>query len=391
MKIKRVFLIVLDSLGIGAAPDAEAFGDKGANTLRRLTAVPDFSLPHLTRLGLSGIDGVTYLSSVSSPIGAYGRMTEKSAGKDTTVGHFEIAGATVKTPFPTYPDGFPDEVIRAFCDAIGQKSVLCNRPYSGTEVIKDFGDAHLRTGKLIVYTSADSVFQIAAHESLYPPERLYEICRTARRLLVGKHGVSRVIARPFLGESGSFYRTENRRDFSIPAPHTTLLDLLEKAGQDVISVGKISDIFAGRGITEAIPSHNNEEGIRLTEALLSRDFHGLCFTNLVDFDMLYGHRNDALGYARALMQFDSALPRLLDRLSDTDCLIITGDHGCDPGDASTDHTREYTPLLIYGKQIKPINLGTRKSFADIGKTVAVLLSVNGESLDGESFADKILR
>ncbi len=384
--MRRVFLIVLDSLGIGAAPDAAAFGDAGANTLGRLTGATDLSVPNLLSLGLSEIDGVEYLPKNPRHTAAVARMQERSAGKDTTVGHFEIAGVVSEKPYPTYPNGFPSSVLDAFCAATG-RGVLCNLPYSGTDVIRDYGDRHRETGALIVYTSADSVFQIAAHEELVPPETLYRYCMAARAILQGEHGVSRVIARPFRGESGQYYRTENRRDFSLPPPRATLLDCLQAAGRDVISVGKIADIFCGQGITEAIPSHNNGEGMAATLALAKRDFYGLAFINLVDFDMLYGHRNDTAGYARALVEFDRFLSSLLRELREDDCLFITGDHGCDPGDTSTDHTREYTPLLVYGDKIRPCNLGTRYGFGDIAKTVATMLSVDADGLDGEAMTE----
>ncbi len=386
--MKRVFLIVLDSFGIGAAPDASLFGDSRANTLESIAKVKGFSLPNLSRLGLADIEGVTCLPKCETKIGACLRLSEVSMGKDTTVGHFELAGITLQTPFPTYPDGFPDDVIHAFSAAVG-RGVLCNRPYSGTEVIRDYGEEHVKTGNLIVYTSADSVFQIAAHEDLVPPETLYEYCRIARKLLVGKHGVSRVIARPFIGEKGAFTRTENRRDFSLPPPKKTMLELLESNGRDVIAVGKISDIFCGQGITRSIEAHNNEESMRAAEALLATDFSGLAFVNLVDFDMRYGHRNDPIGYARAMMRFDSFLPTLLSGLSEEDILFITGDHGCDPGDLSTDHTREYVPLLIYGKQVRPQNLGTRRGFYTVAKTVCDLLSVPSAEIPGESLAKEL--
>ncbi len=387
--MRRVFLIVLDSFGIGEMPDAADFGDAGANTLASIAGVEGFSLPHLSALGLSQIDGVKCLPRSGKPVGAYGRLSELSAGKDTTVGHFEIAGLVSKTPFPTYPYGFPDEILSAFSAKVGRE-ILCNKPYSGTDVIRDYGEAHLQSGDLIVYTSADSVFQIAAHESLVPPETLYEYCRVARELLVGRHGVARVIARPFVGEAPCFTRTENRRDFSLPPQGPTMLDLLSAAGRDVIAVGKISDIFCGRGVTERIPSHNNDEGMQITRALLSRDFSGLAFINLVDFDMIYGHRNNKEGYAAAMMRFDAFLPELLHGLGEEDCVIITGDHGCDPGDISTDHTREYTPLLIYGKRIRNAGLGTRCGFSTIAQTVLELLSVPADTLAGQSLAKEIL-
>ncbi len=373
--MERVFLIVLDSFGIGALPDAAAFGDSGANTLQSVSGSPLFHVPQMGKMGLFDIAGVTCGQKTDAPIAAYGRCAERSAGKDTTIGHWEIAGVVSNDPLPTYPNGFPQEVLDAFSRETG-RGVLCNLPYSGTAVIADYGDEHVRTGDLIVYTSADSVFQIAAHEELVPPEQLYEYCRIARRILVGKHGVGRVIARPFVGTSGNYTRTANRRDFSIEPPAKTLLDMVNDAGLETISVGKIYDIFCGRGISERVPTHSNEEGMQETAKLLLRNFHGLCFVNLVDFDMLYGHRRDIDGYARALSAFDRFLAENLAKLREEDLLIITADHGCDPGYlATTDHTREYTPLLVYRKGIAPCDLGTRSTFADIGATVAAWLGV----------------
>ena len=366
--MKRVFLIVLDSFGIGEAPDAADFGDAGANTLRSVFNTGMLNIPNLTRMGLGCIDGVNCLEKAEHPIASYGRIRELSRGKDTTTGHWEIAGIVSESPMPTYPNGFPDEVIDAFSKAVG-RGVLCNLPYSGTDVIRDYGEEHLRTGKLIVYTSADSVFQIAAHEDLVSTEELYEMCRKARALLVGEHGVGRVIARPFTGEAGSFKRTANRRDFSLLPPAPTVLDRIKDAGLDVIGVGKIGDIFAMAGITETNPTHSNAEGMEVTAAIAGRDFEGLCFTNLVDFDMTYGHRQDAKGYAEALGEFDSWLGDFLPTLREDDLLIITADHGCDPSDNSTDHTREYIPFLVYdGKHAK--NLGTLTGFARVGEAAA---------------------
>ena len=327
------------------------------------------------KMGLFNIAGVTCGQKEEHPIAAYGRCAERSAGKDTTIGHWEIAGIVSENPLPTYPNGFPAEVLDEFSRKTG-RGVLCNLPYSGTAVIAEYGDEHVRTGDLIVYTSADSVFQIAAHEELVPPEQLYEYCRIARSILTGKHGVGRVIARPFVGTSGAYTRTANRRDFSLEPPAATLLDQLHDAGFDTISIGKISDIFCGRGVSRSIPTHSNDEGMAETAKLLSSDFNGLCFVNLVDFDMLYGHRRDIAGYAKALSDFDAFLSENLTKLRDDDLLIVTADHGCDPGYlATTDHTREYTPLLIYGKGVTPCDLGTRSTFADIGATVAAWLGV----------------
>lgn len=373
-RAKRVFVIVLDSFGIGYEPDAHLFGDVGADTLGSIAKVDGFSLTTLPSLGLYNIDGVTVGVPTPSPLAAYARLRERSMGKDTTVGHWELMGVTSERPLPTYPDGFPEELLDAFSGAVG-RGVLCNKPYSGTEVIRDYGDEHTATGDLIVYTSADSVFQIAAHEAIVPIETLYEYCRIARRLLVGEHGVGRVIARPFVGESGAYRRTANRHDFSLEPPTVTVLDELKAAGKDVIAVGKITDIFAGRGVTESIFTHSNDEGMQVTGEVASRDFEGLCFTNLVDFDMLYGHRQDARGYARAMMAFDAWLSDFLPALGDDDTLIVTADHGCDPSDNSTDHTREYVPMLLYGKGISPENLGTLDGFDTVGKVVKTLLGV----------------
>ena len=384
--MKRVFIIVLDSLGIGAEPDAADFGDVGANTLRSVSAGQGFAIPHLLEAGMGNLDGVDYLPRTDKPTAALARLRERSRGKDTTIGHWELAGVVSPTPLPTYPDGFPAEVLDAFTQATG-RGVLCNKPYSGTEVIKDYGEEHLKTGKLIVYTSADSVFQIAAHESLVPPEQLYEYCRAARKILQGEHGVGRVIARPFEGE-WPFRRTTNRHDFSLIPPRT-MLNAISEQGQAAIGVGKINDIFAGSGVTESIPTRGNTDGLAKTLALADRDFQGLCFVNLVDFDMLYGHRQDPDGYAAALAEFDRWLPDFLEKLGPEDAVFITADHGCDPSDQSTDHTREYVPLLALGQGIRPVNLGTRSTFADLAATVCELLGVAYET-PGESFAAAIL-
>ena len=372
-EFKRVFLIVLDSLGIGEAPDASDFGDVGANTLRSISQEESFRADKLVELGLSHIDGVS-LPHSGKPIACYGRLREKSRGKDTTIGHWELMGIVSDSPLPTYPEGFPQGILDEFRQKTG-RDVLCNRPYSGTEVIRDFGEEHLRSGALIVYTSADSVFQIAAHEDVVPLEELYRYCRIAREILTGKHAVGRVIARPFSGAPGSFRRTENRRDFSLTPPAPTSLDRLKDRGMEVIAVGKITDIFAGRGITESILTHSNAEGMEVTERLLDRDFNGLVFTNLVEFDSSYGHRQDAYGYAAAIAEFDSRLKGFIPKMTDGDALIITADHGCDPSDQSTDHTREFVPFLLYGKGIEPKNLGTVTGFGFVGETVERLLGI----------------
>ena len=369
---KRVFLIVLDSFGIGEAPDAADFGDVGADTLASVAGAAGFRADNLIAMGLGCIDGVKAVPSVPSPTASVARLREKSRGKDTTTGHWEIAGLVSENPMPTYPDGFPREVLDAFENAVG-RGVICNLPYSGTDVIRDYGDEHVKTGKLIVYTSADSVFQIAAHEEVVPLEELYSICRKAREILVGEHGVGRVIARPFVGESGNYRRTANRRDFSLVPPKETLLNRLSAAGLDVIGVGKIGDIFAMDGITETYPTHGNREGMERATELLSKDFRGLCFVNLVDFDMLYGHRQDAEGYAAAIAEFDAWLGEFMKGIGDDDVLLITADHGCDPSDNSTDHTREYVPLIIYDKTSAPKNLGTVSGFGYIAERVEQML------------------
>lgn len=376
----RVFLIVLDSLGAGALPDAAAFGDKYAHTLKSLSKSPEFRIPNLLALGLGNIEGLEFLGASAAPKAAFGRAMERSRGKDTTVGHWELAGVVSPAPLPTFPEGFPQELLDQFEKACG-RGVLCNRPYSGTEVIKDYGDEMVKTGKLIVYTSADSVFQIAAHEEVVPLEELYEICQKARELLVGEWGVGRVIARPFVGQSGNYTRTANRRDFSLAPPQETLLDVLQGNGIPTHSVGKIYDIFAGRGIDHSHPTHGNAEGMAQTLALAKECDCGLIFTNLVDFDMLYGHRQDVDGYAKALSEFDAWLPALLKELRPEDRLIITADHGCDPADQSTDHTREYIPILVYGKDLASRPLGTRRSFCDLGQTIAGWF--NATLLEGE--------
>lgn len=367
--MKRVFLIVLDSVGIGAMEDAKEYGDVGTNTLASAASSSYFSMPNMAKLGLFNIEGVTVRPGVDQPMARIARMKEASKGKDTTIGHWEIAGVISKQPLPVYPQGFPREVLDEF-ERLTGRGILCNRPYSGTEVIKDYGDEHVQTGKLIVYTSADSVFQIAAHEEIVPVEQLYEYCKMARKVLTGKHGVGRVIARPFIGESGNYTRTSKRHDYSIEPPALTILDQLQTAGKDVIAIGKINDIFAGKGITEYTYTQNNEDGIEKTLAMMQKDFCGLCFINLVDYDMLYGHRNDIDGYAKALTYFDTKLPEILDAMNPEDVLMITADHGCDPGyTVSTDHSREHTPFLMYGAGITAQNLGTRETFADIGATV----------------------
>lgn len=388
MKIKRVFLIVLDSFGIGEMKDSHLYGDEGSNTLYSCFKQKEFDVPNMKRLGLFNIDGVFFGEKEENPLGAFGRFAEKSKGKDTTTGHWEIAGLVSEKPFPTYPDGFPKEILEEFTRKTG-RGVLCNKPYSGTKVIEDYGKEHLETGKLIVYTSADSVFQIAAHEKLVPPEKLYEYCRAAREMLKGEHAVGRVIARPFEGEYPDFKRTTNRHDFSLVPPEATLIDVLTQNDLEVIPIGKIYDIFAGKSLEKAYPTRSNVHGMELTEEALEKDFNGLCFTNLVDFDMHYGHRNDAPGYAAAITEFDRWLGAFMKKMGEDDVLMITADHGCDPLTESTDHSREYVPLLVYGKKVRSVNLGTGESFADIGKTVEDIFAINS-SISGHSFKNKII-
>ena len=388
--MKRIFLIVLDSFGIGQMPDSEAFGDIGVNTLAACAASAQLQIPNLIAAGLGNAEGVTSLPKADHPTGAIARLAERSMGKDTTIGHWEIAGLVSPDPLPTYPEGFPEEVLAPFKAATG-RGVLANAPWSGTAVLDEFGEEHMRTGDLIVYTSADSVFQIAAHEEIVPLETLYEYCHIARRQLQGKHGVGRVIARPFVGSGkGNFKRTSNRHDYSLEPPKKTLLDAIKEQGLSSIAVGKIYDIFAGIGTTEHVYNTSNANGMEHALHYADQDFKGLCFVNLVDFDMVYGHRRNIDGYAEALSEFDAWLPKLMEKLGDEDVVMITADHGCDPGyAATTDHTREYVPLMILGKQVKPVNLGTRASFADIAATVAELLDVKYET-PGRSFAKEIL-
>ena len=387
--MKRIFLIVLDSFGIGAMPDSESFGDVGVNTLASCATSDKLHIPNMIAAGLGNIDGVTCLPKAEQT-GAVARLSEASMGKDTTIGHWEIAGLVSPDPLPTYPEGFPEEVLAPFRAATG-RGVLANAPWSGTAVLDEYGEEHMRTGDLIVYTSADSVFQIAAHEDIVPPEQLYEYCRIARKILVGKHGVGRVIARPFVGTGkGNFKRTANRHDFSLEPPKQTLLDAVKAAGLASIGVGKIYDIFAGIGTTEHVYNQSNANGMEHTTNYAAKDFHGLCFVNLVDFDMVYGHRRNIDGYAAALTEFDAWLGNFLPTLQEDDLVMITADHGCDPGyTATTDHTREFVPLLILGKKVKPVNLGTRETFADIAATVAELLGVSYDT-PGKSFAEEIL-
>ena len=387
--MKRVFLFVLDSCGAGAMPDSESFGDVGVNTLRSCAASDQLHIPNMRAYGLGNIDGLDFLGPVETPLGGYGKLAEKSMGKDTTIGHWELAGIVSPEPLPTYPDGFPEEVLEPFRQATG-RGVLANAPWSGTAVIDEFGDEHVKTGNLIVYTSADSVFQIAAHEEVVPIEQLYEYCKIARAQLKGKHGVGRVIARPFIGTSGAYKRTSNRHDYSLEPSKDTLLDVLKAKGFDSIGVGKIYDIFAGRGTTEHVYNTSNANGMEHAMHYAKQDFTGLCFVNLVDFDMLYGHRRNVEGYVQALNEFDAWLPGFLAQLGDEDVVMITADHGCDPGyAATTDHTREYVPLLVIGKGVKPVNLGARQGFDLVAATVADVLGVTMD-VEAQSLAPEIL-
>lgn len=388
--IDRVIWIVLDSVGMGALPDADKYGDAGANTIGNISkALGGLNLPNMVNLGLGNIDGIAGVNRIDNPSGCYGRFAEMSNGKDTTTGHWEMVGIYSEKAFPTYPNGFPKEIIDAFESAVGRK-VIGNKPASGTVIIEELGEEHIKTGDLIVYTSADSVFQIAAHEDVVPLEELYSICKKARNILVGDHAVARVIARPFVGEPGSFKRTPNRRDFSLVPPYDTVLDNLKRNNFNVMAVGKIEDIFSGKGITEAVHTTDNMDGVNKTLDYMKENKKGLIFTNLVDFDMKWGHRNDVKAYGNGLEEFDKRLPEILAAMRDTDVLFITADHGCDPTYPGTDHTREYVPFLAYGKELKKnVNLGTRNGFFDMGQTIAEIFNVEKISY-GESFLNKII-
>ncbi len=388
MSFRRVVWIVLDSVGIGEMPDAEAYGDKGSDTLGHIARQRQLRLPNLCRLGLANIKPLTGLAPAAAPLGAFGRAALASPGKDTTTGHWEMAGIHLEKPFPLFPHGFPPEVMDEFERRIG-RGTLGNKAASGTEIIKELGEEHMLTGSPIVYTSADSVFQVAAHEEVIPLFELYKICETAREILRGKYEVGRVIARPFLGEPGSFTRTSNRHDYAVPPPKGMLLDVLEKQGIEVFGVGKISDIFLGRGIRESETTRNNADGMAKTLAAMKSLERGLIFVNLVDFDQLYGHRNDVEGYARALEEVDAWLPALEAKLGGEDLAIFTADHGCDPTTPSTDHSREYVPVLTYGKTARAgVDLGLRETLSDIGQTVAENFGVRIER--GESFLPLIV-
>lgn len=393
--MKRVAIIVLDSVGIGELPDAAKYGDEGSNTLVNIKKeYPDFSVPNMAELGLGNIEGedICLLGKTDSPKGCYAKMSEASNGKDTTTGHWEISGIVTENPFPTFTEtGFPKEVMDKFEKAIGRKT-LGNISASGTAIINELGDEHVKTGYPIIYTSADSVFQIACHEDVTPVDELYKMCETAREILVGDYAVARVIARPFIGNgNGNYTRTERRKDFSLAPTSETILDLLKAEGKSVVAIGKIEDIFEHRGMTVTDHTTNNHDGIEKTIEYLKKDFEGLLFTNLVDTDMIYGHRNDVKGYAEAVMYFDSKLPEIKSAMKDDDILIITADHGCDPTTPSTDHSREFVPLLVYGKNIKEgVNLGVRKQFSDIAATVAEYLGIN-EMFGAESFLKDVIK
>ena len=387
---KRVFLIVLDSVGIGEMPDSAEYGDEGSNTLAACYRSGQLSVPRMETMGLFNIQGVGCGQPTAHPTASFGRLAEASKGKDTTIGHWEIAGIISPRPLPTYPEGFPQEILDQLSARTGRK-ILCNKPYSGTEVLKDYGPEHMRTGDLIVYTSADSVMQIAAHEEVIPVEELYRICGIAREIMQGEHGVGRIIARPFVGEAGAFTRTANRHDFSLTPPGTTMLDLISAAGLASIGVGKIYDIFAGKGITEFVRTKSNRDGMERTIEYADKDFEGLCFVNLVDFDMVYGHRNNVPGYTAALNEFDGQLGDLLEHLREEDLLLITADHGCDPSTPSTDHSREHTPVLLYGKNIREgVDLKTRTGFCDIAATVLEYLGLPVE-VEGKSFLSQVIK
>ena len=388
--INRVIWIVLDSVGMGELPDADRFGDTGSDTIGNTAkALGGLNIPNMVKMGLGNIDGIHNVTYSEEPTGCYGRLAEISDGKDTTIGHWEMAGIFSKDPFPTYPDGFPKEIMDEFMKKTGIKGIIGNCMASGTEIIKEFGDEHVKTGYPIIYTSADSVFQIAAHEAVIPIEEQYRICKIAREILQGRHAVARVIARPFVGEHGDYERTSNRRDFSLKPPYNNILNKLKDNRFDVIGVGKIEDIFAGEGITEAIHTRDNQHGIDVTVEYINRSSNGLIFTNLVEFDSKWGHRNDVTGYANGLREFDERIPEILSAMKGDDILVITADHGCDPTTPSTEHSREYVPLLVYGKNIqRNVNLGTGKTYANIGQTIADLFKLEPLEI-GESFLNDI--
>lgn len=389
--IKRTILIVLDSVGIGEMPDSAKYGDVGSDTLGNVSkAVGGLKLPNMEKLGLGNIDGVKNITKCENPMGSFGKCAELSIGKDTVTGHWEIAGVVLEEPLNTYPEGFSEDIIKEFESKIGRK-IIGNKVASGTEIIKELGEEHIKTGSPIVYTSADSVFQIAAHEDVIPLDELYNMCQIARKMFVGEKAVGRIIARPFIGEPGQFTRTSNRRDFALDPFDKTMLEYIKEKGISVMAVGKIEDIYNKKGITDAVHIKNNMDGIDKTLEYMKENKNGLIFTNLVDFDMLYGHRNDAVGYAKALVDVDNRIPEVISAMKEDDILILTADHGCDPTTESTDHSREYIPVIVYGKKIKSgINIGVRKSFSDIGKTILDLLKIEN-NLYGDSFAKEILK
>lgn len=389
--MKRVILVVLDSLGVGELPDADKYGDKGSHTLDHIcSSVGGLNVPNLKKLGFGNIQGVKELGKEANVIGAFGRAMEKSKGKDTVTGHWEIGGVVLEEPLNTYPDGFSEEIIKEFMEKTGVKGILGNKVASGTAIIEELGEEHVKTGYPIIYTSADSVFQIAAHEDVIPLEELYKMCEVARAMLVGENAVGRVIARPFIGEAPNFKRTSNRHDYALDPFDKTILEYIKEAGMKVAAVGKIEDIYNGKGVTDAIHTKGNMDGVDKSLDYMDTIKEGLIFTNLVDFDMLYGHRNDPKGYAKAIEDFDNRLPEMFEKLQEDDLLILTADHGCDPTTASTDHSREYIPIMVYGKKVKSgIDLGTRTSFTDIGKTILDYLEIKNE-LIGESFINSIL-
>jgi phosphopentomutase len=385
----RAIVIVLDSFGVGELPDASLFGDKGSDTFGNIVKkIPNIKIDNLNELGLGNIDDVKGISKCDKPIGCYAKMAESSAGKDTTVGHWELAGVITQTAFPTYPNGFPADVMQAFEKAIGRKTIG-NYSSSGTVVLDELGEEHVQTGSPIIYTSADSVFQIAAHEDVITIDELYKMCEIAREVLGEEHEVARIIARPFIGEAGNYSRTKNRKDFSVDPPSKTVLEFIKEAGQSVAAVGKIEDIFCGIGITESIHTKNNMDSVDKTIEFMNTIENGLIFSNLVDFDMMYGHRNDVVGYANALEEFDKRLPEIYENLKEDDILFITADHGCDPTMPGTDHSREFVPVLVYGHKVnRGINFGIRKTFADIAATIAQYLEVKAD-ISGESFLEQI--
>ena len=389
--MKRVILIVMDSLGVGELPDANLYGDVGSHTLdNTYKACGGLKIDNLEKLGFGNIEGVKYLNKVNESIGAYGKLAERSKGKDTVTGHWEIGGVILNTPLNTYPNGFSEEIIEEFLRRVNKKGVLGNCVASGTEIIERLGDEHVKTGYPIIYTSADSVFQIAAHEDVIPLEELYEMCRIAREMLVGENVVGRVIARPFIGGNGNYKRTPNRRDYALDPFSKTMLEYLKENGKEVAAVGKIEDIYNKKGVTNAVHTKDNMDGVDATLRYMDEVKEGLIFTNLVDFDMLYGHRNDPKGYGKAIEDLDNRLKEIYDKMTEDDILMLTADHGCDPTTESTDHSREYIPLLVYGNKINPVNIGTREGFTDISKTILDYFNIDN-NIDGKSFLSNILK